>query len=572
MKNKNLLWIGWAWASFYACSNDPAGFVSDKETRITGNMCKLNSMPASMPSADVVSSLPAGSQILLNASGNLQVASQIFTYSGTQWTTEIPPQWSDATGTTDVVALYPYHETYASDSIYRNGELQDILFVRETFSPQPEIKLQFKHLFSFLTFRISPKLQSELQEITLTSPVLIHSVTPHTAELALKDTPHTVARTGNGSEYYSFVIPPAKDLPLRLSIKTAQGVTTQTLAPQTFSANTQYLCHVKTQDEASGIRTADDFIAFCKLINKDKSYTGDKTLEDFGETTNGVTTYRLHADISLNGAEIRTMGSASQRFKDVFDGQGHSITHFTVVPYMGECGLFGITDTSFVVKDLCIENASLNAGTSSTAGILAGNNHGLLLNCTVKNSTVKVSQSTQAGVLAGASYGNIINCSVQSCNMSGGSCSGIASGRLRGKIINSFFADNYLSGFNEYGGGICGQGSTERSAIVNCYTNCDSPATSSFGAIIGKPSNTHAENCFYDWKGKFSSFGKDEGSKKEVYSYGQKEEFVTNIGGYPILDKLNEWIRNAGSLYPHPLNAWQAGSSTAIPAVFVEVD
>ena len=57
-----------------------------------------------------VTSLPTGSQILLNANGGLLVENGIFTYNGSTWSNGQDLQWTDTPTETIVTALYPIYE------------------------------------------------------------------------------------------------------------------------------------------------------------------------------------------------------------------------------------------------------------------------------------------------------------------------------------------------------------------------------------------------------------------------------------------------------------------------------
>lgn len=570
MKYTTLL-IGLALSGLYACSGNPIDFASTEETTITGNTCALNNALANIPATNVLSSLPSGSQALLNASGSLHLTNQVFTYSGFNWITDFPVQWSTLTGTAEIVAIYPANETYSYENLYQEGKLRDILYVKDTFTAGDEIRFKFKHLFSYLTFRISPELQNDLQELSLKTPVCVSHISPESAEVDLATESHTSSITADKSEYYSFIIPPAENISLELTLKTNKETFVKQLNAQSFSGNMEYTCHIRALEGSTGIETAEDLIAFAMLINKDKSYKGDKTLKDFGDTKDGVTTYRLLNDITLTekqNNQLTPIGTQGTEFQSVFDGQGHTIYNLVPTAHYKRSGLFGIVAAEGVIKNLQVENASSKQDEINHAGILIGTNNGTLINCTVTNSNITgTSETQQIGILTGASWGTIINCSVQSCAIKGGQITGGAAGSFKGKVINSYFTNITLSGFEIQSGGVCGQGPSSGSAIIaNCYVDSYSNKPESFGTIIGDSRNTTAEYCFYKRKDKYTSFGQNGGTKKDVYSYN--ENFTTSIGDYSVLDKLNEWVETNISLYP-TLNRWTAGDET-LPAIFIK--
>ena len=122
---------------------------------------------------------------MLNATGSLQLENQIFTYSGDVWESDLPIAWTDLSGTTDIVALYPTYKDNLYDDLYPGGRLEDVLYIKDRFEAGRGIGFQFKHLFSRLTFHISEELQGEIKEIRLTTPVIVDKIIPATADLKL---------------------------------------------------------------------------------------------------------------------------------------------------------------------------------------------------------------------------------------------------------------------------------------------------------------------------------------------------------------------------------------------------
>lgn len=575
-----ILLIGLALSGLYACSGNPIDFVSTEEATITGNSCKLSNVSADIIPTDILSLLPTGSQILLNASGSLQLNNQRFTYSGTSWKTDLPIKWPTTNEEAKIVALYPAYGSYSGENLYKENKLQDILFINDTYPAGHIINFKFKHLFSFLTFYIAPELQKVLQEISLTTPIGISHISPESAEITFETKPHTSSVITNNSEYYSFIIPPHENVSLELTLITNDGTFIKQLNTQTFCTNTQYVCNIKTLENLPGIKTAEDFIAFTKLINKDKSYTGNKTLDDFGETKNGVTTYRLLNDITLTEAECKQLvpiGMASKyAFNDIFDGQGHTIYDFKITNFNGaKWGLFGYVSNNAIIKNTYIEHAYIEfTNAPKEIAILVSYNEGEIKNCIIKNShiLIKSEGNEHAGILTSLSLGNIVNCSIESCSIEGGNSVGMAAGRLEGNIMNSFFVNNEIISYTTYGGGICGECSpTKNPHIINCYSNSNPiNKTSKFGAITGDPGSIVTENCFYhyDSDGKYTAYGEEKTDKKDVYSYD--DNFMTRIGAHSVLDKLNEWIASNASGYPvYTFYHWTTGNDS-IPAIFIK--
>ena len=110
--------------------------------------------------------------------------------------------------------------------------------------------------------------------------------------------------------------------------------TTQ-LETKSFTGNKEYTYHLKISEKTPGIMTAEDWIAFSQLINSNTftQYKG-KTLDDFGETMNGITTYYLLNDIDFKDVdctELKQIGYAQTNyyFSQTFDGQNHTPLQYT---------------------------------------------------------------------------------------------------------------------------------------------------------------------------------------------------------------------------------------------------
>ena len=86
----------------------------------------------------------------------------------------------------------------------------------------------------------------------------------------------------------------------------------------------KYECNIVRLDSSPGIRTAEDLIAFSQLINK--TYKGNKTLDDFGKQVNGEMIYSLCNDIELTEEDCNRLEPIGYHtdipFSDTFDGKG----------------------------------------------------------------------------------------------------------------------------------------------------------------------------------------------------------------------------------------------------------
>ena len=272
-------------------------------------------------------SLPFGSQILLNAHGGIEIDHQIFTYNGSTWENGNDYHWANSEETTDVIALYPTYpnNNYTLSHLYSNGELEDILMARKTYTRKETILLQFEHLFSLFSINMEESLLENLQDIQLTIPTKVESINSQEGTFSITEEPHTITRSNTRSTSYSFIIPPMEACILTLTLFMKDNTIHQIdLNPHTFLSGKKYECNVVRLDARPGIRTAEDLIAFSQLING--TYKGNKTLADFGEQVDGEMVYSLFNDIELTEEDCNRLEPIGYHtnvaFQDIFDGNG----------------------------------------------------------------------------------------------------------------------------------------------------------------------------------------------------------------------------------------------------------
>lgn len=88
-----------------------------------------------------------------------------------------------------------------------------------------------------------------------------------------------------------------------ITLVTANGRKTATVAARAYKRGTLYQCNIKEEKNGAGIYTADDFIAFTNLINQN-TYEG-RSLDEFRED-NGDGTYTYYLK-TISFLPTRTM-------------------------------------------------------------------------------------------------------------------------------------------------------------------------------------------------------------------------------------------------------------------------
>lgn len=112
---------------------------------------------------------------------------------------------------------------------------------------------------------------------------------------------------------------------------------------------------------------------------------------------------KLIADINIRNKEWIPIGTDSRRFNGTFDGNNHSISNFKIASDAYDRGLFGSTNTNAVIKNLKINNVSLNSSAEYAGGIVG------LLRGKVENVTIEginLVGKAQIGGIAGQMESN----------------------------------------------------------------------------------------------------------------------------------------------------------------------
>lgn len=514
--------------------------------------------------------LPAGSQILLNANGGLELENETFTYNGNIWENGKNFQWTDPQKETNIIALHPIYadNLYTSENIYSNGMLEDVLIARKTLTGKEMIELQFEHLFSMLTLHVENDILEELKELRLTIPAKIGEISTQEGTFSIIDEPSIATQSNNGSNDYSFILPPIEECILTLTLVMADNIIHEmNLAPHSFRSGTRYECNLLNTDTRPGIRTAEDLIIFSQLING--TYKGNKTLSDFGEQIGGETIYRLLADISMTKEECSQFAPIGRKestpFSYTFDGEGHTISNF-ILPnnnlHNSYSGLFGYVASTGIIKNLILTNASSSSTPAYTkAGIIASNNKGIINNCSVTNSIIYSAENGFTGLICCQSSGTIINSHTENntLHVVDGTASGGICGSASGKILNSYSYKNKFStsGSGYRTSGIVGASSTStRLYIENNYTYIAS-TPKYWGGAVGNSNNVSIKYFYYNLGNLYNGT-----ATNTTQSNAKKYDAQYYVDSVHISTLLNEWIETTGkSQYPqYTFRQWTTAS------------
>ena len=287
--------------------------------------------------------------------------------------------------------------------------------------------------------------------------------------------------------------------------------------------------------------------------------------------------YHLTQDIDLSGAEWTPIGDGDNRFRGVFDGQGHVIRNLTITGEDNEDnGLFGYCNNA-IIKNIGLEDTIIHVNRNiPDAPVCAGGISGVSTSSTISNcyntgyiSSFSYNNESSAGGICGSYDGDIIsNCyntgyisssSSREGAYVGGICgeyfgSAISNCYNAGVISASFSADEpFLNG--ALAGGICGfihwiYGSSY--TVSNCYNtgavSASSDNQSAFaGGISASPYvDSSFQNCF--------NTGSISASSDNYFA------FAGGIGGHSYDSSIsNCYNTGAVSVSAYPLNAYIGG-------------
>lgn len=513
-------------------------------------------------------SLPTGSQILLNASGGISVVNGVFTYNGNTWTNEQEIQWTETPSETTITALYPTfpNNEYSLDNLYSDGMLEDILIAQDILSEKGEINLQFKHLFSSLTLHLAPTLVTQLQDLTLSIPIQIEHVNPQDGTYSLRLNTHTVSQSNKGDNVYTFILPPSEEYTLTLLLTLLDGTNHEVnFTPHTFLSGHHYTCNISQYDTRPGIRDAEDLIAFCQLING--TYEGEETLDSFGEVVDEQRVYRLLSDITLTEEECQRLspiGDESAPFADIFDGEGHTISELTL-PDVKYTGLFGHVGSAGIVRNLHINKASsVNTLNTSYVGGIASISDGTIDNCSVTNSNLYTIEKGYMGGICALTGGTILNCYTQNTiyHVNTSAIAGGIVGSANGNILNCYTKENQFTSSNKNNrlGSIAGM-STPRTTqyINNCYI-FHSQNTQYWGAAVGTSSKVTIQYFYYNR----GDVCKTKDAKTTISDTSLYDSDYC-IDSAHISQLLNEWVETTGAAtFPnYTFNKWMIAADSS---------
>lgn len=161
------------------------------------------------------------------------------------------------------------------------------------------------------------------------------------------------------------------------------------------------------------IHSVEDLLAFSRSCSLDTWSQGKTVI--------------LAADLSLAGIDFAPIPT----FGGTFDGGGHAITGLSLSGKYAPAGLFGVLQSTAVVKDLRTSGMVEPDGTGEPVGGIAGENHGRIERCSF--SGVAAGKSSVGGIVGL----NSLSGTVQGCTVSGTVLGTSMTGGIAGKNLGT---------------------------------------------------------------------------------------------------------------------------------------
>lgn len=250
------------------------------------------------------------------------------------------------------------------------------------------------------------------------------------------------------------------------------------------------------------ISSLDHLILLADKVNNDDNYVGVSGKQTYTRTYLGKH-FALTNDIDMQNYSFEAIGKNwNQRFAGSLDGRGHTIRGLNVNGGGDSyAGLFGICDTTTVIKNLTMESPVVSS-TYFSAGAVAAWCIGSIENITVNNPNVSGARSGN-GAVAGIVSGKMENCHVTGGIVMGTGFLGGVVGEVHGGIHNCSAVGTKvcITGDSSPSGGVAGNildadGSDLYFSGLMTYANLANDNGQIIGGVVGTLQNVALRNSF----------------------------------------------------------------------------
>ena len=191
-------------------------------------------------------------------------------------------------------------------------------------------------------------------------------------------------------------------------------------------------------------------------------------------------------------------------FTGVFDGNGHTISHLTIISARYAVGLFGallrsgygVLDRGTEVKNLGIVDVNIRGLGDCVGGLVGDNYYGTVTQCYSTGAVSGAGDYGSTGGLVGSNGGHVTCCySTVAVNGSGnlGGVGGLVGENVKDGGVTECYSTGPVTGNSSVGGLVGYNGS----AIIHCYsTSVVSSAGVFVGGLVGWNWGGHVIQCY----------------------------------------------------------------------------
>lgn len=254
-----------------------------------------------------------------------------------------------------------------------------------------------------------------------------------------------------------------------------------------------------TPENPYRISSLDHLILLADKVNNDDNYEDGQR---YTRTYLGKH-FALTADIDMKNYNFDAIGhNYNQRFAGSLDGRGHTIKGLNVkADNTTYAGLFGVCDTTTVIKNLILEAPHVESPYLSAGGV-AAYCIGSMENVTVNNPYVSGARTGNGGV-AGIVTGSVRNCHVTDGVVMGAGFVGGCVGEVHGGIDNCSVTGTkvYVTGAGSPAGGVAGNvldadASNLSFSGLMTYANLSGDGGQIIGGVVGTLQNVALRSSF----------------------------------------------------------------------------
>ena len=351
----------------------------------------------------------------------------------------------------------------------------------------------------------------------------------------------------------------------------SQGIDQVRVTPNDYDADDDRLIEVSNLAQLNAIRWDPDGDGSSGNSNYTEAYPLAQSA--MGCPASGCRGYELAADLNLDtdgdggvdsdddywndGAGWQPIGSSSNRFDAIFDGNGYTIYNLFIDRGLARyVGLFGFTNSSTVIRNADLRATDIR-GDAYVGSLVGAMSYGAVFG---SRAAGEVAGFDYAGGLVGASFNGLISASYSTARVSGDDhVGGLVGWNGSGRIVAAY-ATGTVSG-DQYVGGLVGY--QNRGSITASYATGTVSGNDHIGGLAGGGNQGATTDSYWDTQssGQSSSSG---GAGKTTARLQENTDYAGIFANWRVDADNADRDQDAATGRDDP---WDFGSSTNYPAL-----